>query len=193
MFRRHQWLCCPWPWQQQSRIYQWVRMMVHLAQQLLWEYFLYHLDVGAGPVDARENRWEHTTEVPWRKSIETKQQQQRQQQHAVFVERTESARVGKKQMACLLDSFCFLHPTTIEGKRWKWRWRAWSLWYHLLLLVHDWCKTPQNQQKCVVKRGELLLNTFVLFHIAEKVLSFSSLSPAFVFCLILLSFLEIAK
>jgi hypothetical protein len=38
-----------------------------------------------------------------------------------------------------------------------------------------------------------LLNTFVFFHIAEKVLSFSSLSPAFVFCLMLLSFLEIAK
>jgi hypothetical protein len=47
--------------------------------------------------------------------------------------------------------------------------------------------------KSVFKRGELLLNTFVFFHIAEKVLSFSSLSPAFVFCLILLSFLEIAK
>jgi hypothetical protein len=47
--------------------------------------------------------------------------------------------------------------------------------------------------KSVFKRGELLLDTFVFFHIAEKVLSFSSLSPAFVFCLILLSFLEIAK
>jgi hypothetical protein len=40
-------------------------------------------------------------------------------------------------------------------------------------------KKPQNQQKCIQK-GELLLNTFVFFHIAEKVLSFSSLSPVFV-------------
>jgi hypothetical protein len=48
--------------------------------------------------------------------------------------------------------------------------------------------------KSVFKRGELLLNAFVFFHIAEEVLSFSSLSPAFVFfCLILLFFLEIAK
>jgi hypothetical protein len=42
-------------------------------------------------------------------------------------------------------------------------------------------KTPQHQQK-LQEKGELLLNTFVFFHIAEKVLSFSSLSPAFVFC-----------
>jgi Mlc titration factor MtfA (ptsG expression regulator) len=55
-----------------------------------------------------------------------------------------------------------------------------------------YCKTPQHRQKCNEK-GELLLNAFVFFHIAEKVLSFSSLSPAFVFCLILLSFLETAE
>jgi hypothetical protein len=35
--------------------------------------------------------------------------------------------------------------------------------------------------KSVFKRGELLLNTFVFFNIAEKVLSFSSLSPALSF------------
>jgi hypothetical protein len=51
----------------------------------------------------------------------------------------------------------------------------------------------RKTSKSVFKRGELLLNTFVFFHIAEKVLSFSSLSPAFVFCLMLLSILEIAK
>jgi hypothetical protein len=51
----------------------------------------------------------------------------------------------------------------------------------------------RKNSKSVFKRGEILLNTFVFFHIAEKVLSFSSLYPAFVIGLILLSFLEIAK
>jgi hypothetical protein len=58
------------------------------------------------------------------------------------------------------------------------------------ILVYS--KTPQHRQKCNEK-GELLLNAFVFFHIAEKVLSFSSLSPASVLCLILLSFLEIPE
>jgi hypothetical protein len=33
--------------------------------------------------------------------------------------------------------------------------------------------TPQNQQKCILKGG-LLLNTFVFFQIATKVLSFAN-------------------
>jgi hypothetical protein len=63
----------------------------------------------------------------------------------------------------------------------------------LLLVVVLLPARHLNTSKSVFKRGELLLNTFVFFHIAEKVLSFSSLSPAFVFCLILLSFLAFAK
>jgi hypothetical protein len=67
---------------------------------------------------------------------------------------------------------------------------------HEMIIRHepqDRLQDTSTPGKVYFKRGELLLNAFVFFHIAEKVLSFSSLSPAFVFCLILLSFLEIAK
>jgi len=51
-------------------------------------------------------------------------------------------------------------------------------------MTRDWPHSARhlNTSKNFKEKGELLLNTFVFFHIAEKVLSFSSLSPAFVFC-----------
>jgi hypothetical protein len=53
-----------------------------------------------------------------------------------------------------------------------------------VLLQQD-TSTPAKVQN---QKGELWLNTFVVFHIATKVLSFAQLSPTFVSCL-LLSFL----
>jgi hypothetical protein len=93
---------------------------------------------------------------------------------------------------------CFSQQETLNLLLRKRRWPSLCSFSHNhekalgIVNMNATCKTPQHQQKCNEK-GELLLNAFVVFHIAEKVLSFSSLSPAFVFCLILLSFLGIAK